>query len=124
MSLGKTASSATYLTEQKVKVVVLTRHTQVMQGLSVMLGMWRTSPSFSQLASVPVKDSRKVTKVRFRLREGLRIKKRSGLLTLTNPPELHNHLSGPHDVTQAHTLECLAAKVIFFSGVGGDQKLT
>lgn len=26
-----------------------------MQGLSVMLGMWRTSPSFSQLASVPVK---------------------------------------------------------------------
>lgn len=33
----------------------LTRQTQVMQGLSVMLGMWRTSPSLSQLASVPVR---------------------------------------------------------------------
>lgn len=33
-----------------------------MQGLSVMLGMWSTSPSFSQLASVPVGDSGKVEK--------------------------------------------------------------
>ena len=35
-----------------------------MQGLSVMLGMCRTSPSFSQLASVPVEGGRKVTEVR------------------------------------------------------------
>lgn len=42
----------------------LTRQTQVMQGLSVMLGMCRTSPSLSQLAGVPVKDGGKVTQVR------------------------------------------------------------
>lgn len=40
--------------------ISLTRQTHVMQGLSVMLGMWRTSPSLSQLASVPIEDRRKV----------------------------------------------------------------
>jgi len=40
---------------------VLTRHTQEMQGLSVMLGMCRTSPSFSQLASVPEEEEEKKT---------------------------------------------------------------
>lgn len=38
-----------------------TRQTQVMQGLSVMLGMCSTSPSLSQLASVPGGDGDKET---------------------------------------------------------------
>lgn len=54
---NQTVSFSRNLMEQNVKL--LTRHMQVMQGLSVMLGMWRTSPSFSQLASVPVKDMKK-----------------------------------------------------------------
>lgn len=53
-----TVSSAEVLPVLKAKAA-LTRHTQVMQGLSVMLGMWRTSPSFSQLASVPVERNQK-----------------------------------------------------------------
>lgn len=32
---------------------ILTKHTHIMQGLSVMNGIWRTSPSFSHFATDP-----------------------------------------------------------------------
>ncbi len=57
ISINRTALLQTFPTEfphMKFKGLgFLTRQTQEMQGLSVMLGMCNTSPSFSQLASVP-----------------------------------------------------------------------